>query len=52
MGSMRSKLVLFVLAILVIWMVSGIPLDRAAIAGGAFGVYRIALSFVLAGLFG
>jgi hypothetical protein len=37
-------------AILVIWMVSGVPLEKAAIAGVIFTVYKVALSFGVAAL--
>jgi hypothetical protein len=43
-----SLLPIFGLAILVIWMVSGLPLGRAAIAGTVFGIYKIVLSLVFA----
>ena len=41
---------LLAIAVLVIWMVSGLPLERAAIAGVIFTVYKIAISVGLTAL--
>jgi hypothetical protein len=41
-----SLLPILIIAVLVIWIVSGLPLERAAIAGGIFTVYKIAISLL------
>ena len=42
---------LFAIAVLAIWMISGIPLGRAAIAAVIFTVCKIAISFAYAAAF-
>jgi hypothetical protein len=42
---------MFLVAIVVIWMVSGLPLEKAAIAGAIFVIYRIILSLAFSAMF-
>ena len=43
---------LLIVSIVVIWMVSGVPLGRAVVAGVIFMVYRVLLSLAFAAMMG